>query len=89
MSTADMNLFDLTPEQLKRAASIKEQIDGLNKQLRDILGAPATSRVAPTRNRTMSASVKKKIAATQKARWAKVRSLKTGDRFCQTRGQKE
>ena len=76
MSTADMNLFDLRPEQLKRAASIKERIDGLNKQLRDILGVPAISRVAPTRNRTMSASVKKKIAATQKARWAKVRSSK-------------
>jgi len=74
MSTAAMNLFDLTPEQLKRAASIKEQIDGLNKQLRGIFGAPATSRAAPTRNRTMSASVKQKIAATQKARWAKVRS---------------
>jgi hypothetical protein len=73
MSTADMNLFDLTPEQLKRAASIKERIDGLNRQLRGILGAPATSRAAPTRNRTMSAPVKKKIAATQKARWAKVR----------------
>ena len=76
MSTAPMNLFDLTPQQLKRAASIKEQIDGLNKQLRSIVGAPATLRVAPTRNRTMSPSVKKKIAATQKARWAKVRSSK-------------
>jgi hypothetical protein len=76
MSTADMNLFERTPEQLKRAASIKEQIDGLNKQLRGILGAPATPRASPARNRTMSASVKKKIAATQKARWAKVRSSK-------------
>ena len=73
MSTAHMNLFDLRPEQLKRAASIKERIDGLNKQLRDILGVPAVSRVAPTSNRTMSPSVKKKIAATQKARWAKVK----------------
>jgi len=71
-----MNLFDLTPEQLKRAASIKERIDGLNRQLRSILGAPATSRAAPPRNRTMSTSVKKKIAATQRARWAKVRSSK-------------
>jgi hypothetical protein len=71
-----MNLFDLTPQQLKRAASLKERIDGLNKQLRGILGAPATPRAAPTRNRTMSASVKKKIAATQRARWAKVRSSK-------------
>jgi hypothetical protein len=71
-----MNLFDLTPEQLKRAASIKERIDGLNKQLRGILGGQPTSRAASTRNRTMSASVKKKIAATQKARWAKVRASK-------------
>ena len=76
MSTAHMNLFDLRPEQLKRAASIKERIDGLNKQLRDILGVPAVSRVAPTSNRTMSPSVRKKIAATQRARWAKVRGSK-------------
>jgi hypothetical protein len=69
-----MNLIDLTPEQLKRAASIKEQIEGLNKQLRGILGAPATPRAAPPRNRTMSASVKKKIAATQEARWEKRRA---------------
>jgi len=71
-----MNLFDLAPEQLKRAASIKEQIDGLNRQLRGILGAPAASRAAPPRNPRMSASVKKKIAATQKARWAKLRASK-------------
>jgi hypothetical protein len=33
-----MNLFDLTPQQLKRAASIKEQIEELNKELGRILG---------------------------------------------------
>jgi len=71
-----MNLFDLSPEQLKRAASIKEQIDGLNKQLRDILGGQPILRAAPSKNRTMSASVKKKIAATQKARWAKIQASK-------------
>jgi hypothetical protein len=71
-----MNLFDLTPEQLKRAASIKEQIEGLNKKLRAILGASATSAAAPKKNRAMSASVKKKIAATQKARWASLRRTK-------------
>jgi hypothetical protein len=73
MSTAAMNPFDLTPEQLKRAASLKERIDGLNKQLRGILGAPATPRASPPRNWTLSASVKKKIAAAQRARWAKLR----------------
>jgi hypothetical protein len=71
-----MNLFDLTPAQLKRAASIKEQIEGLHKKLRAILGAPITSAAAPKRNRAMSASVKKKIAATQKARWANLRRAK-------------
>ena len=76
MPTTAVNLIDLTPTQLKRAASIKEQIDGLNKQLRGLLGAPATSRASPRRNRSMSASVKKKIAATQKARWAKIQASK-------------
>ena len=42
-----MNLFDLTPQELKRAAAIKEQIDALNKQLRGILGASSTSRMVP------------------------------------------
>jgi hypothetical protein len=79
-----MNIFDFTPGQLKRAASIKERIDGLNKQLRGILGAPATSRASPTRNRSMSASVKKKIAATQKARWANLRRAKSATRSVPT-----
>jgi hypothetical protein len=71
-----MNLLDLTAEQLKRAASIKEQIDALHKQLRGILvGSPANGS-APKKTHGMSASVKKKIAATQRARWAKVRGSK-------------
>jgi hypothetical protein len=71
-----MNLLDLTPAQLKRAASIKEQIEGLNQKLRAILGAPIISAAAPKRSRAMSATVKKKIAATQKARWANLRRAK-------------
>ena len=69
-----MNLLDLTPEQLKRAASIKEQVEVLNKKLRALLGAPVRSRAAPKRKRTESA--KKKIAASQKARWANLRRAK-------------
>jgi hypothetical protein len=89
MSTADMNLFDLTPEQLKRAASIKEQIDGLNKQLRGILGAPATPRAAPKKKLTMSASVKRKIAAAQKARWANLRRAKSATRSTKPAAKKK
>ena len=68
-----MNPLDLTVDQLKRAAAIKEQIEALNKELRGILGAPSTTRAAPKKKRTMSAATKKQIAAAQKARWVNLR----------------
>jgi hypothetical protein len=40
-----MNIYDLTTNQLKRAAAIKEQIDRLNKELRSILGAPTNPKL--------------------------------------------
>jgi hypothetical protein len=72
-----MNLHDLTANQLKRAAAIKEHIDKLNKELSSILGVPAQPATASKNRRTMSASVKKKIAAAQKARWAKIQRAKS------------
>ena len=72
-----MNPLDLTINQLKRAAAIKEHIEKLNKELRAILGAPAISGAAPKKNGAMRASVKRKIAATQKARWANLRRAKS------------
>ena len=80
MLTGPMNLFDLTVNQLKRAAAIKEQIEALNKELRSFLGAPAKSRAAPMKKRTMSASVKKSIAAAQRARWAKIKGNRAATR---------
>ncbi len=74
-----MNIYDLSVTQLKRAAAIKEQIDRLTKELRAIFGA-SNSRAAPKKNQTMSASIKKKIAATQKARWANLRRAKSATR---------
>jgi hypothetical protein len=71
-----MNPLDLTVNQLKRAAAIKEQIEALNKELRGILGVSANSEAASQTKRTMSAAVKRKIAAAQKARWAKVQGSK-------------
>jgi hypothetical protein len=76
MLTSAMNLFDLTINQLKRAAAIKQQIEELNKDLRSLLGVSAKSGAAPKNKRTMSASVKKKIAAAQRARWAMVQGAK-------------
>jgi hypothetical protein len=71
-----MNLFDLTITQLKRATAIKEEIDKLNKELGSILSGSPRSGAAPTKKPTMSAAVKKKIAAAQKARWVKLRRAK-------------
>jgi hypothetical protein len=75
-----MNIYDLTTNQLKRAAAIKEQIERLNKGLGALLSGPSKSRAAPKKNRAMSASIKKKIAAAQKARWANLRRAKPGTR---------
>ena len=75
-----MNLFDLTITQLKRATAIKEQIEALNNELRGILSGSTKSGTASKNQRTMSASVKKKIAAAQKARWANLRRAKSATR---------
>ena len=72
-----MNLLDLTPQQLKRVAAIKEQIDRLNAELRRLLGGSSRGNRAPRKKPPMSAAARKKIAAAQKARWAKVRRAKS------------
>jgi len=75
-----MNPLDLTVKQLKRAAAIKEHIEDLNKELSTILGAPARSGASSTGKRTMSASAKRRIAAAQRARWAKLQGNKAATR---------
>jgi hypothetical protein len=75
-----MNPFDLTLSQLKRAAAIKERVEGLNRELRSLLGGSTNSGRASIKKTAMSASVKKKIAAAQKARWAKLRRVKSATR---------
>jgi hypothetical protein len=68
-----MDINDLTINQLKRAAAIKEQVETLNKELGSILGVSFNSGAPSTNKRTMSASTKRKIAAAQKARYANLR----------------
>ena len=81
-----MNLLDLTVRQLKRAAAIKEQIEDLNRELGTILGAPARSGGSSTSKRTMSAAAKKRIAAAQRARWAKLQGNKAAGRSVKRTG---
>jgi hypothetical protein len=68
-----MNITDLTPPQLRRAALIKEQLDGLNKELPRLLDGAVSNGAISRKKRTMSSAAKRKIAAAQRARWAKLR----------------
>ena len=79
-----MDLYDLTVNQLKRAVAIKERIEKLSKELGRILGVSSNSAGDSTKKRTMSASVKRKIAAAQKARWANLRRAKPATRSGRT-----
>ena len=88
MSTTDMNLIDLTPEQLKRAASIKEQIDGLNSQLRGILAVPATIASCANEESDHERFCEKENCGYSKSKMGKGSKFETGDRFCQTGGHK-
>jgi len=68
-----IQLSSLTTIQLRHAADLKEKIDALSKELSTLLGAPAlASAMAPKKKGGMSAAGRAKVAAAQKARWAKV-----------------
>jgi hypothetical protein len=65
-------IIDLSSHQLRRIASLKEKIDSLQRKLSRLIGGAVS---APGRRRKfrMSASARARIAAAQRARWAKVR----------------
>jgi hypothetical protein len=69
------SLANLTVQQLKRAAALKERIQKLEKELMNLLGAAAPSAAkAGPKKRHMSASAKARISAAAKARWAKIKA---------------
>lgn len=70
-------ILELTSQQLRRAAQIKEQIASLERQLQGILGQGAP--VAKS-NGGLSAAARAKISAAAKARWAKIKA-KGGQSF--------
>lgn len=66
--------------QLKEALAIKEQIERLECRLKSILessAAPAAASLVKRGPRKMSAAARARIAAAQKARWAKVKGKTT------------
>lgn len=76
-----MNLTQLTPSQLRRAANLKDKIASLEKELVAIFGAPTPTTKTPTaktvkKKGKMSDAGRAKISAAQKARWAKIKGAK-------------
>lgn len=71
-----MSIINLTPKQLRRAASIKETIDELNNELNKLVGGSTTLAQTAKPKRRMSAAGRARIRAAAKARWAKVKGSK-------------
>ena len=76
-----MNLSELSASKLRQAATLKERIEALQKELNSILGnaaaapsAPATS--AKPKSPTMSAAAKANLSAKLKEVWAKRKAAK-------------
>jgi len=77
-----MSISNLTPVQLRRAASIVERIEKLQTKLNNIYGGKSEAAAIETadhpvrKRRKMSAAGRARIREAQKARWAKVHAAK-------------
>jgi hypothetical protein len=72
-------ITNLSAQQLRQAADLKEEITTLERELAQLLGTTAQSAVAkgPKKKFTMSAAAKAKISAAAKLRWANVKGAKS------------
>jgi hypothetical protein len=69
-----MNITDLTPKELRKAADLQEKIQSLQSELTGIFGHEVpTPKTGPTGKRKFSASAKARMRKAQKARWAKIK----------------
>lgn len=70
--------INLSTKDLLLAAAIKKKIESLEDKLLTILGSPeVVKKSVPHKRRKMSMAGRRKIAAAQKARWAKVKGRKS------------
>jgi hypothetical protein len=70
-------LENLTVAQLRKVVAIKERIEQLQSELESIAGNGSATTANTPKKRHMSASARARIAAAQKARWAKVKGKAT------------
>jgi len=72
-------IANLSAQQLRRAADIKDKIQSLENELGRILDSPIkpVAVAAPKKRHKMSAAGRARIAAAARARWAKVKGTKS------------
>jgi hypothetical protein len=77
------SIANLSAQQLRQAADLQEKIADLENELSQLLGSSAKAIAAPVVGKApkkkggMSAAGKAKVAAAQKARWAKINAAKS------------
>ncbi len=71
-----MSILHLTPQQLRYAADLKDKIERMGTELKNLLTGTSITIEVKTAKRGMSAASKAKISAAAKARWAKVKGTK-------------
>ena len=76
------SINELSVQQLRQAAALKEKIEALQNELSQLLGSTAkaisaTPAKAPKKKGGMSAAGRASVAAAMKARWAKINAAKT------------
>jgi|SRR5581483_2892303 len=89
------NLQNLSSAQLRKVVEIKERIEELEAELERLAGsdggaaAPTSSGTGRTGKRTMSPAARARIAAAQRARWAKVHAAAGKTRVTAAAGGKK
>lgn len=76
----NLNYNALSPQDLRRAADIKERIDALEHELATILGSHSVASKPKATRRKMSAAARARIAAGARARWARARTANSHSR---------
>jgi hypothetical protein len=69
-------MITMTPQQLRKAADLQEEIQSLQEELGQILGGESTTPAQATealKTYKFSAAARAKMRAAQKARWAKIK----------------
>ncbi|PYJ03675.1 MAG: hypothetical protein DME25_11555 [Verrucomicrobia bacterium] len=74
----NLSIANISAQQLRRAASVRDRIDALQRELNRLLGTTAGNGAAAPGKRKLSRAAIARIRAGAKARWAKAKGRAGG-----------